>query len=523
MRKAPFVLVILDGFGHAEVSSDNAITQAKTPCLNEWMKSCPQTYLSGSGLDVGLPEGQMGNSEVGHMHLGAGRTVYQELTRVDKAIQEGAFFENPVLKKALAKASSTKKKIHILGLLSPGGVHSHENHIAAMVQMALNQAPEAEGVFVHAFLDGRDVPPKSAASSLERLSDQLRASGRGRLASMMGRFYAMDRDKRWDRVHKAYQLLAHGRGDFTAPDALSALDAAYARGETDEFIRPTTLVSFVSGEKPALIADGDVVIFMNFRADRARQLTHAIVDQSFSFFDEMGSARGEKIQLGAYVTLTEYEDGLPVSVAYPPQSLKHTLGEVLSQAGLSQLRIAETEKYAHVTFFFNGGLEKPFPGETRILVPSPKVDTYDLKPEMSAYELTDQLVESILSKTFDVIICNYANPDMVGHTGNLSATIKAIEVVDECLGRVAEALKKIGGVMMITADHGNAEKMYDDSTHQAHTAHTSNEVPLILVGQQAEVKLSDGKLSDVAPTILSLLGMAIPEEMTGRVIFSATA
>jgi 2,3-bisphosphoglycerate-independent phosphoglycerate mutase len=521
MKKTPFVLVVLDGFGHADVSSDNAIAKAKTPYLNEWMKAYPHTYLSGSGLDVGLPDGQMGNSEVGHMHLGAGRTVYQELTRLDKAIQERTFFSNPVLLEALGKASLTKKKIHILGLLSPGGVHSHERHLSAMVEMAIAEAPGAEGVFVHAFLDGRDVPPKSARDSLRSLSDQLRASGRGRLASMMGRFYAMDRDKRWDRVQKAYQLLTKGQGEFTASDAILGLEAAYDRGETDEFVRPTTLVSSALGESAVIISEGDVVIFMNFRADRARELTHSIVDEHFSFFDEIGSPRGEKIPLGAYVTLTEYEDGLPVSVAYPPQSLRHTLGQVLSEGGFQQLRIAETEKYAHVTFFFNGGIEVPFPGEKRILVPSPKVDTYDLKPEMSAYELTDQLVESILSKQFDVIICNYANPDMVGHTGNFLATVKAIEVVDECIGRVFKALQTVGGVMMITADHGNAEKMYDEATHQPHTAHTSNEVPLILVGQQAEVNVSDGKLSDVAPTILSLLGIAIPKEMTGRVIFSA--
>lgn len=455
MRKTPLVLVVLDGFGHCDSTEDNAIAKARTPNLNRFMQDYAHTYISGSGLDVGLPEGQMGNSEVGHMHLGAGRTVYQELTRLDKAIKDGDFFENAVLREAVKTAAVNYKKIHILGLLSPGGVHSHESHISAMAKMAIDYGFGSEGVFVHAFLDGRDVPPQSAKESLQKIDDQLRLSGRGKVASMIGRFYAMDRDKRWDRVLSAYALLTQGKADFFANTAVEGLEAAYVRGETDEFVKATSITSQIQGEKPVVISPGDVVIFMNFRSDRARELTHAFVDETFTHFDEYGMPRGKKINLGSYVTLTEYEAGLPVSLAYQPQSLNHTLGQVLAEQGMRQLRIAETEKYAHVTFFFNGGLEAAFPGETRILVPSPKVATYDLKPEMSAYELTEKLEVAILSKEFDVIICNYANPDMVGHTGNLPATVRAIEVVDECLGRVAEALEKS---RRRNVDHGGSRQ-----------------------------------------------------------------
>jgi 2,3-bisphosphoglycerate-independent phosphoglycerate mutase len=519
MRKTPLVLAILDGFGHCESHEDNAIAQAKIPNLDKFMREHAFTYISGSGLDVGLPDGQMGNSEVGHMNLGAGRIVYQELTRIDKAIQEGDFFENKVLLQAVKTAAVNYKKIHILGLLSPGGVHSHEAHISAMVKMAVDQGLGCDGVFVHAFLDGRDVPPKSAESSLQKIDDQLRASGKGRVASLIGRYFAMDRDKRWDRVLKAYELLTKGKAEFFAETAVQGLHQAYAREESDEFVQATVIASKIQGEKAACIEAGDVLIFMNFRADRAREITHAFVDENFSDFDALGSPRGKKLNLGAYITLTEYEAGLPVEIAYPSVKLTQVLGQVLAEQGMRQLRIAETEKYAHVTFFFNGGLETPLPGEKRILIPSPKVATYDLQPEMSAYELTDKLVEAVLSREFEVIICNYANPDMVGHTGNLKAAIRAIEVVDECLGKVAEALSQVGGEMLITADHGNAEKMFDEETHQAHTAHTSYPVPLIYVGRKAKVKIQDGKLSDVAPTMLGLLGLSQPKEMTGRVIF----
>jgi 2,3-bisphosphoglycerate-independent phosphoglycerate mutase len=519
MRKTPLVLAILDGFGHCESHEDNAIANANTPNLNKFMEHHAFTYISGSGLDVGLPEGQMGNSEVGHMNLGAGRVVYQELTRLDKAIKEGDFFENKILAQAIKTAAVNYKKIHILGLLSPGGVHSHESHIAAMVKMAIDVGAGCDGIFVHAFLDGRDVPPKSAENSLQKIDDQLRISGKGRVASMIGRYYAMDRDKRWDRVLKAYELLTQGKAEFCADNAVQGLHQAYSREESDEFVQATVIASKTSGETPVCIEAGDAVIFMNFRADRARELTHAFVDESFSAFDDLGAPRGHKIALGSYITLTEYEAGLPVEVAYPSEKLTHVLGQILAEHGMRQLRIAETEKYAHVTFFFNGGLETPLPGEKRILVPSPKVATYDLQPEMSAYELTDKLVSAVLSGEFEVIICNYANPDMVGHTGNLKAAIRAIEVVDECLGKVAEALSQVGGEMLITADHGNAEKMFDEETHQAHTAHTSYPVPLIYVGRKAEIKIQDGKLSDVAPTMLHLLELPQPKEMTGRVIF----
>jgi 2,3-bisphosphoglycerate-independent phosphoglycerate mutase len=521
-RKTPLVLAVLDGFGHCESSQDNAIAAAKTPNLNRFMQEHVYTYISASGLDVGLPEGQMGNSEVGHMNLGAGRIVYQELTRLDKAIKEGDFYQNKVLAEAIKTAAVNYKKIHILGLLSPGGVHSHESHLSAMAKMAVDLGFGCDGVYVHAFLDGRDVPPKSAEESLAKIDDQLRASGKGKVASIIGRYYAMDRDKRWDRVLKAYELLTQGKAEFFAESAVQGLHQAYAREESDEFVQATVIASKIQGEKAVCIEPGDVVIFMNFRSDRAREITHAFVDESFTEFDAFGFKRGKKINLGAYVTLTEYEAGLPVEIAYPSVKLTHVLGQVLAEQGMRQLRIAETEKYAHVTFFFNGGLENPLPLEKRILVPSPKVATYDLKPEMSAYELTEKLTAAILSGEFEVIICNYANPDMVGHTGNLSAAIRAIEVVDECLGKVAEALAQVGGEMLVTADHGNAEKMFDEESHQAHTAHTSYPVPLIYVGRAAKILIQDGKLSDVAPTMLSLLNVQKPEEMTGRVIFSVS-
>jgi len=502
----PLALIILDGFGHREDPHDNAIALANAPNLKRWEKTCPHTYISASGGDVGLPGNQMGNSEVGHVNIGAGRVVYQELTRIDKEIKEGLFNKNPVLLAAVNTAVNNHQAVHIMGLLSPGGVHSHEGHIEAMVRMA--QALGASKIFVHAFLDGRDTPPRSAQKSLESLDRLLRESGKGCIASITGRYFAMDRDNRWDRVKLAYDLLVHGLSEFSAESAVLGLEAAYARDENDEFVKPTRMNS------GGVIQEGDSVIFMNFRADRARELTHAFVDLEFNKFD-----RGAKLKLAHYVCLTEYEAGLPVEVAYGPQSLNNVLGQVIANHGLKQLRIAETEKYAHVTFFFNGGVETPFEGEDRILVPSPKVATYDLKPEMSAYELTDKLVEAISSQKYDLIVCNYANADMVGHTGKLDAAIKAIEALDICLGKVIAALKSVGGEALITADHGNAEQMSDPQTGQAHTAHTSELVPLIYTGE-AKILISEhGVLSDLAPTILNILGLKIPEEMTGKVIF----
>ncbi len=506
MRVKPFVLMVLDGWGYREDQAGNAIALARKPNWDRLWNTCSHTLISGSGHDVGLPDGQMGNSEVGHMNLGAGRVIYQELTRIDLAVEEGDFFKNSVLCHAVKQAVDKEKAVHILGLLSPGGVHSHELHLQAMVKLAAQQG--AKQIYVHAFLDGRDTAPQSAEASLKAMDQVLQSSQVGRIASIVGRYYAMDRDKRWERVEQAYDMLTQAKAPYYADNAELGLAAAYQRGENDEFVKPTLIGA------PVSIQDGDAVIFMNFRSDRARQLSHAFVDDSFNSF-----ARPKKLVLSAFVTLTEYEAGLAAQVAYPPGSSSNTLGEWLAKAGMKQLRIAETEKYAHVTFFFNGGVETPFVGEERILVPSPKVATYDLQPEMSAPELTDKLVAAIESGHYDVIVCNYANADMVGHTGKLAPTIKAIETLDACLGRVINALHKAGGEALITADHGNAEVMENLETHQPHTAHTSLLVPLVYVGRQAQVVVNDGKLSDVAPTLLSLIGMAPPAEMTGRVIF----
>lgn len=509
-RVKPFVLMVLDGWGYREDRADNAIAQAKKPHWDALWQQYTHTLISGSGEDVGLPDQQMGNSEVGHMNLGAGRIVYQELTRIDQQIRTGEFGQNPVLKGAVTEAARANKAVHIFGLLSNGGVHSHENHLLAMVKMAAQQG--AKQVYVHAFLDGRDTPPQSAEAALQRMDALLAELKVGRVASIVGRYYAMDRDKRWDRVEQAYTLLTAATAPYQAASAVQGLAAAYQRGETDEFVKPTLISD--SAHPAVKIGAGDTVIFMNFRSDRARELTHAFVDETFT-----GFARGAKLKLQTFVTLTQYEDGLPVQVAYPPASLADSLGECFAKAGLQQLRIAETEKYAHVTFFFNGGVEVPFVGEERVLVPSPKVATYDLQPEMSAPELTDRLVEAIESGRYDLIVCNYANADMVGHTGQMPAAIKAIETLDTCLGRVVAALHKVGGEALITADHGNAEVMADHGTGQPHTAHTNLVVPLVYVGRRADVKVQDGRLSDVAPTLLSLVGLPIPKAMTGRVVF----
>ncbi len=505
MRVKPLVLMILDGWGEREPADDNAISLAKKPNWDRLLQTSTHTLISASGQDVGLPGAQMGNSEVGHVNLGAGRVVYQDLTRIDQAIAHGEFGQNEVLCQALDHAIAEDKAVHILGLLSPGGVHSHEHHIQSMLTMAAERG--AKKVYLHAFLDGRDTAPQSALASLQAIDELCVKNGVGRIASLVGRYYAMDRDQRWDRIELAYDLLTQGQGIFSAATAELGLAAAYQREENDEFVQPTVIGT------PVKMSDGDSVIFMNFRADRARQLSHALADQEFSNFN-----RGDRIQLSHFVTLTEYEADLPAEIAYPPDVLKNGLGEVLSQSGLKQLRISETEKYAHVTFFFNGGVEAPFVGEDRVLIASPKVATYDLQPEMSSAELTDKLVAAIKAQSHDVIICNYPNADMVGHTGNLSAAIKAIEALDDCIGDVSEALKAVGGELLITADHGNAEQMFNQHTGQPHTAHTNLVVPLIYMGRDATVIKNKGVLSDIAPTMLYLLGIAQPVEMTGQPI-----
>ncbi len=508
--RKPLLLLILDGWGYSENPHCNAILSADTPNWDYLWGHYAHTLIEGSGMQVGLPERQMGNSEVGHLNLGAGRVVYQEFTRIDKAIADDAFNNNPVLLGAVEQAVTTGKAIHVMGLLSPGGVHSHEKQIQAMIRLAVAQG--AARVFLHAFLDGRDTPPQSATASLQSASALFGEAGVGRVASVIGRYYAMDRDNRWERVKAAYDLICHGISEFQASDAVSAIEQAYARGETDEFVKATAIVP--AGEQAVKVEDGDIVIFMNFRADRARELSHAFVDEHFTGFD-----RGERPRLGRFVSLTEYSKDLDIPVAFPPAKLHNVFAEYIANQGLRQLRVAETEKYAHVTFFFNGGEEKAFPGEERILIPSPKVATYDQKPEMSAIEVTNTLLAAISDGDFDVIICNYANPDMVGHTGKFDAAVKAIETIDACLGRLYQAVERAGGEMLITADHGNAEQMCDPVTGKPHTAHTSNPVPLIFVGRQATLR-DGGALSDVAPTMLALLGLAKPVEMEGETLVS---
>ena len=494
----PLTLIILDGWGYREETETNAIAAAHKPNWDALWKNHPHTLISGSGHCVGLPDGQMGNSEVGHLNMGAGRIVPQDLTRIDHAIDTGDFFHNKVLIDALNLAKKSSKAVHIMGLLSPGGVHSHEKHIHAIIKLAatLNVSP----LYIHAFLDGRDTPPRSALASIVALDAECRALQCGQIASLIGRYYAMDRDKRWERIHKAYDLLTLGKADYHADNAEQALELAYARGENDEFVQATHI-----GTAPASINDGDVVIFMNFRADRARAITQAFIDPDFHGFN-----REKCPALGAFICLSEYDRLFPVPVAFPSEPLNHILAACLSQLGLKQLRIAETEKYAHVTFFFNGGIEHPFPGEDRVLIPSPKVATYDLQPEMSAYLLTERLIQEIKSLHYDVIICNFANADMVGHTGNVAATTKAIETIDTCLGKIAQILHDVGGELLITADHGNAEQMFDYQTNQPHTAHTSNPVPFLYIGRTASVAKEGGALSDIAPTILYLLGLSQP-------------
>ena len=502
----PMLLVILDGWGCSDNQQDNAIASATKPVWDKLWAQYPHTYINGSGASVGLPGDQMGNSEVGHLNLGAGRVVYQEYTRVSRSIKTGSFFTNQTLVDAVQSAIDKGKAVHIMGLLSPGGVHSHEEHIYAMVELAVKQG--AKRVYVHAFLDGRDTAPKSAAESINKMEEKFKELGGGRFASIIGRYFAMDRDHRWPRIQKAYDLITEGKGEFVADTALSGLGMAYNRDETDEFVQATAVVP--PGTEPVKVEDGDTMVFMNFRSDRARQITRPFIEPDFDAFH-----REVAPKLGSFVSLTEYKSDFDVPVAYPPDRLKNVFGEYISSLGLHQLRIAETEKYAHVTFFFNGGREEPFEFEDRILINSPHVPTYDLKPEMSAPELTDRLVEAIESGKYDAIICNYANPDMVGHTGNFEATVKAIEVIDLCLGRVVAAIKKVGGEMLITADHGNAEMMRNQETHQAHTAHTTNLVPFLYIGRKFQLS-NQGVLSDVAPTMLELMGLPQPSEMSGH-------
>jgi len=510
MNVTPVLLIILDGFGYREDGADNAIHLARKPHWDRYWSSFPHTTINASELHVGLPPEQMGNSEVGHLNIGAGRVVFQEFTRIELAIRNGELAANPALSHAVRTARENGSRLHVFGLLSPGGVHSHEEHIRAMVETAAGAG--VREVCVHAFLDGRDTPPKSARPSLEALARTCERLGTARIATLCGRYFAMDRDKRWDRTAKAYELLVEGRGEFTAADALAGLDAAYARGESDEFVKPTMISA--SGAPATRIEDGDVVVFMNFRADRARQITRALTDASFD-----GFPRARIPKLAGFCTLTSYGEEFDLPVAFAPERVENGFGGYIAGLGLHQLRIAETEKYAHVTYFFNGGVETPYANEERILIQSPKVATYDLQPEMSAAEVTDRLVEAIRSRRFEAIVCNYANPDMVGHTGDLQAAIRAIETVDTCIGRAVEAMQSVGGEVLITADHGNAEMMLDPATGQAHTAHTTNLVPFLYIGRPARIEAT-GALADIAPTLLRMMGLPQPPEMTGRALIS---
>ncbi|EGU40812.1 phosphoglyceromutase [Vibrio ichthyoenteri ATCC 700023] len=505
--KKPLALVILDGYGHREDTANNAVANANTPNLDNLFANHPNTLISASGMDVGLPDGQMGNSEVGHTNIGAGRIVYQDLTRITKSIADGEFAETAALVEAMDSAINAGKAVHIMGLMSPGGVHSHEDHIYAAVEMAA--ARGAEKIYLHCFLDGRDTPPRSAEGSLQRFQELFAKLGKGRVASLVGRYYAMDRDNNWDRVQVAYDLLTQAKAEFTFDTAVEGLEAAYARDENDEFVKATAIKT--AEQEDAIMQDGDAVIFMNYRADRARQITRTFVTD----FDGFERASFPALN---FVMLTQYAADIPLAAAFPPATLENTYGEWLSKQDKTQLRISETEKYAHVTFFFNGGVENEFAGEERQLVASPKVATYDLQPEMSSTELTDKLVAAIKSGKFDTIICNYPNPDMVGHTGVYEAAKQAIEAIDACMGRVVEAINEVDGQMLITADHGNAEMMIDPETGGIHTAHTNLPVPLIYVGSKAVEFKEGGKLSDLAPTMLSLAGIEIPAEMSGQII-----
>jgi len=508
--KNPVVLMILDGWGFNPSCDNNAVCLAKTPNLDLLFEQYPHSLIGASGPDVGLPAGQMGNSEVGHLNLGAGRVVYQDLTRISLSIEDGSLFRNPALATALGKLKASNGKLHLMGLLSDGGVHSHNTHLYALVEMA-HQAGIAE-ICLHPFLDGRDTPPQSGIQYLQQLETELNRIGNGRICSVMGRFYAMDRDNRWDRVERAYHTLTDGSG-IPASNSAEAIETAYAAGQNDEFVEPRTIIQH--GQPAGLVDDGDAIIFFNFRADRAREITRTFTQDTFD-----GFSRTRTPELIDFVCLTEYDETFDLPIAFPPESYSNILGEVIAASGLKQLRIAETEKYAHVTFFFNGGREEPFAGEDRALIPSPKeVTTYDQKPEMSALEVTDEVIKRVESDQYDLIILNFANPDMVGHTGILSAAIAAMETVDTAVGRVVDSVLAKNGCLLITADHGNCEQMVA-ADGQPQTAHTTNPVPLILVGHQEKIILKSGILADLAPTLLELIGLEKPQEMTGASLIS---
>lgn len=503
-QKKPLVLMILDGWGYNSEQKHNAISQAQTPQWDEWWLTRPHGLLNASGQNVGLPDNQMGNSEVGHMHIGAGRIIRQDFTRINESIQNNHFADNPVFSRLFEDLEKSDKALHVMGLLSDGGVHSHQNHLFAFLKAAHQQ--QFKSIYLHLFLDGRDTPPQSALANITALEQQLLMHPVAQIASISGRYFAMDRDKHWERVAPVYRLLTEHISSYQFADAKSAISAFYQENKTDEFIPPTLIGE---GRK---IESGDGVFFFNFRADRARQLTQAFIDDEFHGFLKPVSP-----QISHFVTMTDYGKNFQTDVVFPPEKLHNTLGEIIAREGLTQLRIAETEKYAHVTFFFNGGLEQPFENEERILIPSPRICTYDLLPQMSAPELTRALIDAIKSNAFDVIICNYANADMVGHTGDFSATVKAIECLDTCMHEVWDVLASQGGALLITADHGNAEEMYDESTAQAHTAHTCEPVPFLYVGGDWHIKSkNNGSLIDVAPTMLALLGIEKPREMTGQ-------
>ena len=504
MSKKPIVLAILDGYGKSDLKEGNAVLAAKTPNLDKLTNENPTTIIHASGLDVGLPDGQMGNSEVGHTNIGAGRIVYQELTRITKSINDGDFFQNEAFNNACDNCIKNGSALHIMGLLSDGGVHSHNEHMYALIKLAKEKG--LEKVYIHCFLDGRDVSPTSGVDFAKALVNKIREIGAGEIATVMGRYYAMDRDNRWERVSKAYDAMVKGEGEFS-DSAVTAIENSYNNDVTDEFVVPTVITK--DGKATGKISNGDSVIFYNFRPDRAREITRTLVDPDFSGFER------EMLDLH-FVCMTQYDASMPnVNVAFKPESLDNTFGEYISNLGLNQLRIAETEKYAHVTFFFNGGVEKTYENEDRILVASPKVATYDMQPEMSAYEVTEKLLEALDTNKYDVVILNYANCDMVGHTGVMEAAVKAVEAVDTCIGKVADKVASMGGVMLITADHGNAEQMIDPVTGDVFTAHSTNVVPLIVTGL-GDIKLKKGRLADLAPTMLDIMGYEKPAQMTGE-------
>ncbi len=510
MKNKLTMLMILDGFGDNPRFDGNGVKLANIPNIKKIWSEYPTTKIAASELAVGLPTGQMGNSEVGHTNIGAGRIVYQELTRITKSIEDGDFFSNEEFINAIENCKKHNSKLHILGLLSDGGVHSHNRHLYGLLEMAKRR--DFDNVYIHCFLDGRDTPPASAENYLLELEEKIKEKGVGKIASISGRFYSMDRDKRWERIKKAYDALVNGIGIKSA-NVINAIENSYQKEVFDEFVEPTVITS-ADGETPiATIENNDSVIFFNFRPDRAREITRTIVDKEFKEFET-------KKLITYFVCFTSYDETMPnVHIAFKKEQIKNTLGEILSKKGLTQLRIAETEKYAHVTFFFNGGEEKQYKGEDRILIASPKVVTYDLQPEMSAYQVTEKVVEAILSGKYDCIILNYANPDMVGHTGSLEAAIKAVEAVDECIGKVVKAINEKQGNLLITADHGNCEQMIDYTTGEPHTAHTTNLVPLVVISENQDIKLKDeGKLADLAPTILDLMNIEKPKEMTGETL-----